>query len=135
MDEKKKKILCVDDNTNLCRTLSLVLKRKGYDVEMAKDGREALEKWKGSDFEMTLLDIKLPGPNGVETLKKIKEMKKDARVIMMTAYAIDDMVSEAIDSGAEGVFYKPMDMDEVISKIEKDNGVDESPENKEEVIV
>ncbi|MFO8050714.1 MAG: response regulator [Thermoplasmatota archaeon] len=132
MDEEKKKVLCVDDNINLCRTISLVLGRKGFRADMARDGEEALEKVERENYDIILLDIKLPGIDGVETLKRIRDVRKDANVIMMTAYAVEDMVHEALEEGAKGVFYKPMDMDEVITGIEENLECDLSPEDARE---
>lgn len=113
-----KRILCVDDNKSMCRTLSFILERKGYSVTTAMDGEEALERFRERDYDLSLIDIKLPGPDGVETLKMLRKEKPDALVIMMTAYAVEDKVKEAMDEGISAVFYKPMDMDLVIRKIE-----------------
>jgi DNA-binding NarL/FixJ family response regulator len=64
------------------------------------------------------MDIKMPKMNGVETLKKIKIIRPDALVVMMTAYAVSDLVQDAIQEGARAVLYKPFDMDDVLKQIE-----------------
>lgn len=115
----KASILIVDDNISMCKTTSFVLKRKGYGVEIAEDGLEAIEEVKRRPFEVIFIDIKMPLMNGVETYKKIKAIRPEAVVIMMTAYAVEDLVQESIQEGAYGVVYKPLDMEKVIALIER----------------
>lgn len=115
----KPHILIVDDNISLCKTTSLILKRKGYVVTMAQDGVEAIEKVKEQVFDMIFMDIKMPVMNGVETYKKIKQIKPEAVVMMMTAYAVEDLVEEALQQGAYGIIYKPLDIDKMLTTIEE----------------
>jgi DNA-binding NtrC family response regulator len=63
------------------------------------------------------MDIKMPSMNGVETYKRIKKIRPDAIVIMMTAYSVDELIQEAIKEGAYGVLYKPLDLEKVIKLI------------------
>jgi two-component system response regulator HydG len=118
MDEQGS-LLIVDDNISLCKTLSFVLRRKGYAIITAKDGAEAIEKVKERSFDMIFMDIKMPHMNGVDTYKRIKEIRPEALVIMITAYAVDDLVKEALQEGAYGVLYKPLDIDKMVALIEK----------------
>jgi two-component system response regulator HydG len=118
MDEKAS-ILIADDNLSLCRTMSFTLKRKGYDVTTARDGMEAIEKVKEEDFDMIFMDIKMPLMDGVETYKRIKKRRPKAVVMMMTAYAVEELVQEALQEGAYGVIYKPLDIERVVSLIEQ----------------
>ena len=97
---EKANILIVDDNTSLCRTMAFVLGRKGYAVATAKDGPEAIEKVKERPFDMIFTDIKMPLMDGVETYKGIKKIRSEAVVVMMTAYAVEDLVQEALKEGA-----------------------------------
>ena len=117
--EEKGSILIVDDNISLCKTMSFVLKRKGFAVTTAKDGSEAIEKIKEFSFDMAFMDIKMPHMNGVEAYKKIKKIRPEILVTMMTAYAVEDLVQEALQEGAYGIIYKPMDIEKVVSFIEK----------------
>lgn len=114
----KPSILIVDDNASLCRTMSFVLKRKGYEVAVAKDGPEAIAQVEQSPFDMIFMDIKMPLMNGVETYKRIKDIRPESVVIMMTAYAVEDLVQEALAQGAYGILYKPLDIERMISLIE-----------------
>ena len=114
---KNPEVLIVDDNSSLCKTMSFVLKRKGYSVTTAKDGFEAIERVKERSFDMILIDIKMPHLNGVETLRRIKMIRPEAVVMMMTAYAVEDLVQDALQEGVFGVIYKPLDIDKFINLI------------------
>ncbi|MFQ6121476.1 MAG: response regulator [Dehalococcoidales bacterium] len=120
---EKASILIVDDNISLCKTMSFVLGRKGYTVATAKDGLEAIAKVKEKPYDIIFMDIKMPLMNGVETYKRIKRVRPQAVVIMMTAYAVEDLVQEALQEGAYGIIYKPLDIEKVLALIEraKDN--------------
>ena len=116
MDEKAS-ILIVDDNLSLCKTMTLILRRKGYDATSAKDGYEAIVKVKERSFDLIFMDIKMPLMDGVETYKEIKKIRPDSVVFMMTAYAVEDLIQEALKEGAYGVLYKPLDMEKIFSFI------------------
>ncbi len=117
--KSKANILLVDDNVNLTRIMSLILGRKGYEVTTAETGFEAMDMVNEKPFDIIFMDIKLPGMNGVEIFKKIKKIRSDAVVMMMTAYSVDDLVQEALQEGAYGVIYKPMDINKVVGIIEE----------------
>ena len=119
---KKTKILIVDDNVSLCRTMSFVLRRKGYEVATAYDGPEAVEIARDRPFDVAFMDMKMPVLNGVETFKRIKKIRPGAAVMMMTAYAVDEMVEEALEEGAMGIIYKPVDMKRAIEIVETVSG-------------
>ena len=114
------RIMIVDDNVNLCRTMSLILKGKGYDVTVANNGSEAIERARETKhFDIVFIDIKMPLMDGVETYKQIKKIIPRAAVVMMTAYAVEDLIQEALEEGAHGVIYKPVDIDKAIALIEE----------------
>ena len=112
-------VLIVDDNASQHQTMSLILRRKGYAVATASDGPEAIEKVRQRLFDMIFLDIKMPLMNGVETYRRIKEIRPDAVVMMMTAYAVEDLVQQALQEGAHGILYKPLDIERVIAIVEQ----------------
>ena len=115
-------ILIVDDNINLAKTMSYILKQKGHTVATANDGLEAIEKIKDNFFDIIFMDIKMPLMNGVEAFKKIKKIKPEATVMMMTAYAVEDLVQEALKEGAYGIIYKPLDIDNMVNLVQKVRG-------------
>jgi len=114
---EKPRILIVDDNKSLSKSMLFVLKHRGLTAATARDGLEALNVLKKKSFDIIFLDIKMPGLNGVETLKKIKKISPATMVVMMTAYAVEELVKEALKEGAHGVIYKPLDMEEVFEVI------------------
>jgi CheY-like chemotaxis protein len=117
--EDKSRILIVDDNVSLGKTMSFVLGRKGYAVTTARDGLEAIERVRERPFDMIFMDIKLPFMDGVETYRRIKQIRPEAVVMMMTAYTVEDLVQQALEEGAYGILYKPLDIEKVIAVIEK----------------
>jgi DNA-binding NtrC family response regulator len=102
----------------MTETFSDILKDLGHHVEVANDGFKAIEKIKAQAFDVILMDIKMPGINGVETFKKIKGIRPEATVMMMTAYSVEDLVAEALKEGAYGIMYKPVNITEVVEFIE-----------------
>ena len=116
---EKTHILVVDDNISIRKSMSLVLEYNGYAVTTASEGFEAIEKDKEIPFDVIFMDIKMPGMNGVETYRKIKQTRPDAMIIMMTAYSVKDLVDEALQEGAYGAFDKPLDMDKVLSMVDE----------------
>ena len=116
---EKISILIVDDDVGLGKTLSFVLRRKGYAVTTAKDGPEALERVKERPFDIVFMDVKMPLMDGVETYKRVKKIRPEAVVVMMTAYAVEALVQEVLQEGASAVLYKPLDIEKVIALIER----------------
>jgi two-component system response regulator HydG len=117
MDDKTS-ILVVDDDLGMCETLSDIMEDKGYRTFIALDGHEAIERVKEMDFDAILMDIRMPGMNGVETFRQIKGIQPDTAVVMMTAYAFEDLIKDALREGAYGVLYKPFEIERVLSVID-----------------
>ena len=95
-----------------------MLDSRGYVSSIANSGLEALDLIRSNDFDLTFMDVKMPGMNGVETFKAILEVKPKAKVVMMTAYSVDSLLEEAMLSGVQGVLHKPLNMDEVFKLME-----------------
>ncbi|MGD2089135.1 MAG: response regulator [Candidatus Aminicenantes bacterium] len=124
MNKKKNadaSILIVDDNIGQCKTMSFILERNGYDVTSADNGPEAISIVEKSPFDIVFMDIKMPIMNGVETYKEIKKIRPGTKVIMMTAYAVEDLVQEALNEGAYAIIYKPLDIEKVLELVKKAN--------------
>jgi len=111
------KVLIVDDNEAFCSSLTDILEAKGYEVESAGTGREAIEKAQGRFFNVALLDIRLPGMDGMKLLTTMKKMHPDMAVIMTTAYASLETAVEALEEGAAAYIIKPLKMDEVLTTV------------------
>ncbi|MFA5575671.1 MAG: response regulator transcription factor [Tissierellaceae bacterium] len=110
------KILIVEDEEKIARFVELELKYEGYEVEKAYDGRAGLEVFKSSSFDIVLLDIMLPGINGIEVLRRIRQMS-DIPVILLTARdAVVDKVM-GLDGGADDYITKPFAIEELLARI------------------
>ena len=108
-----KKVLIVDDQFGIRVLLQEVLSQEGYTVFQAPNGQKALELVKEESPDLILLDMKIPGMDGLEILRNIRRMEVDTKVIMMTAYGELDLIQEAMEMGALAHFTKPFDIDEL----------------------
>jgi DNA-binding NtrC family response regulator len=116
------RVLVVDDNEEFCMNVTDILELKGYEVVSAYDGFKSLEAVKENDFNLVLMDVKMPVMDGVEAYKKIKEIAADTPVIMVTAFAVEDLIREALQQGAYGSLKKPIDFDQLLELIEQATG-------------
>ena len=113
----KVRILVVDDEPSMREMLRIVLRRDGYEVTIAENGRDAIEQLKRSQVDLLLSDIKMPDVTGVEVLRAAKEINRDIVAFMMTAHASTSTAVEAMRLGAVDYFTKPFSMDELRLKI------------------
>jgi CheY-like chemotaxis protein len=103
------RILIVDDEPHLRRMMRLALESDGHDVTEAASGEEALSQFgDGTRFDATVLDQRMPGMDGLETLRRMKRLRADATVVMVTAYATIELAIEAMKLGAIDFVRKPM---------------------------
>ena len=117
------KTLIVDDHLGMRTTLKDILEDFGYTVSSAASGEEAIKICEDIDFDVILMDVRLPGINGVEALKRIKRHSKDTRVIMMSAFSMEELKRKAIDEGALTFLQKPLNIPIVIKLIEEDKNL------------
>ena len=103
------KILVVDDEISVCKMLRLFLEGKGYDVAEAYSGDEALVAYRQESPDVVLLDIRMPGKDGIETLHELKALDPDASVIMVTAIHEEEIAKQAMAEGAFDYITKPID--------------------------
>lgn len=113
------RILVADDEESMRWVLSKALKRKGFSVDLAHDGRQALELIKDNCYDLAILDIKMPGINGLDLLEKVRDLKSDLLVVIMTAEASMKNAVEAMKRGAYDYITKPFDLDVIDAIIEK----------------
>jgi CheY-like chemotaxis protein len=105
----KRRILVIDDEDHIRRVMRMTLEAAGYEVGEAADGPRGLEAFgDGSAWDAVLLDQRMPGMDGLETLRRMKERRAEARVIMITAYASIDLAVDAMKLGALDFVRKPM---------------------------
>lgn len=112
-------LLVVDDQMGVRRLLYEAFNEQGYEVEMAGSGLEAIEKVKARRPDLILMDMKMPGMNGLGALKEIKALYDDAIVIMMTAYGELEIVAEAMHLGVREYITKPFDINELRDLVRK----------------
>jgi two-component system response regulator HydG len=117
--KSKSRILLVDDDTDMTETLSDILQEKNFQVEIANNGFEAIEKIKASSFDLVLMDMKMPGINGAETFREIKKIRPGVIVMFITAQSVEQVLAEALEEGAYGVMYKPIDPEKLVKFMEK----------------
>ncbi|MEQ2468281.1 response regulator [Niallia hominis] len=115
----KGKILIVDDQFGIRILLNEVFQKEGYKTFQAANGIQALEIVTREFPDLVLLDMKIPGMDGIEILKRMKKLNQDIRVIIMTAYGELDMIQEAKDLGALTHFAKPFDIDDLRDAVKK----------------
>lgn len=107
----KKKILVVDDELAVCNMLKKFLTKKGYEATVALSGEEAIEKVRQENPHIVLLDIKMPGIDGVETLKRIREIDKKVGIVMITVVKDDEVGRKCMELGAYDFITKPLSLD------------------------
>jgi len=112
-------ILIIDDDPNARKTLGKILKAKGFEVEEAGTGSEAVASCGAKFFNLALIDVRLPDTSGLGVLKAVRALNEDTIAIMMTGYASLDSSIEAMNKGAYSYITKPVNMDAVLAVIEK----------------
>lgn len=118
------KVLIVDDEGSIRRTLREILEFEKYEVVEAANGLEALAKIKKQQFDVILLDIKMPKMDGMETLERLQELNPDTPVIMISGHATIDTAVEAVKKGAFDFISKPPDLNRLLITLR--NGMDKS---------
>ncbi len=118
-DTQKARIMVVDDQAGVRLTLKGILSKKGYEVEVAEDGVQALALLQQKPFHLVLMDVIMPHMSGVETFLRMKQLRPDLLVMLMTAYAVQEDVRRALREGAYAVVYKPFDMDRLFPLLEE----------------
>ena len=103
-------VLIVDDEKNIRLTLSSALEILNISADTASTGEEALQKLAAQSFRLMLLDLKLPGMNGLEVLRRVTDRYPDLKVIIMTAYGSIEVAVEAMKTGAMDFLQKPLDL-------------------------
>ncbi|AAP12199.1 sporulation initiation phosphotransferase Spo0F [Bacillus tropicus] len=118
------KILIVDDQYGIRVLLHEVFQKEGYQTFQAANGFQALDIVKKDNPDLVVLDMKIPGMDGIEILKHVKEIDESIKVILMTAYGELDMIQEAKDLGALMHFAKPFDIDEIRQAVRNELAVE-----------
>ncbi len=126
-----KKVLIIDDEKNIRVTLKKALELDGYEVETAINGEDGLRKIEKVEYSVILLDMKMPGLDGIEFLKKVNERQYKARVIMITGYGSVETAVETMKMGAVDYLrkpFKPQEIREIVQEVFKRIELEQSGE-------
>ncbi|MFH1309286.1 MAG: response regulator [Candidatus Omnitrophota bacterium] len=117
----KFRILVVDDEAGVLETLNDIFEEKGYFVDKANCGKDAISKVKDGKFNMIFIDMKMPAKNGFETYTKIKKIDSSIVCVLMTAYPQEfcHKIEDALKLGAYGCLVKPFDPQEAVDLAER----------------
>ncbi|HEX7449719.1 MAG TPA: response regulator [Pirellulales bacterium] len=113
------RILVVDDEVDTCANLSDILTDLGYQVDVAYDGTSAIELVKQNAYDVALLDLKMPGMDGLELYRRIKQLQSGTVAIVVTAYASSNTASAALAAGAWQILPKPVDLSKLLGLVDE----------------
>ncbi len=113
------KVLVVDDDQTVCRTVRLILESNGYQVEVYNVPEEGLAATEASAFDIALVDIKMPGMNGVEFVQRLQEIDGRVSPLMMTAYPDVETAAAAMRSGSCDYITKPFRQEQLLEAVER----------------
>ena len=121
MENGKKKILIIEDSLTMQRLLSYVLEKEGYDVYIANDGEEGMEKARAIKPDLIFTDLMMPVKDGFEVCREIRSDKKlkDVILIILTARGQDSDVEKGLQAGADDYLMKPFDPPKVVERVKK----------------
>ncbi len=112
------RLMLVDDEKRFLSTTAKLMKKMGVDAVTASSGPEALEKLRGETIHVVILDVKMPGMDGIATLKEIKRRYPMVEVIMLTGHATVESAVEGLQNGATDYLMKPADLADLLQKAE-----------------
>jgi len=116
---KNLRILVVDDDRDFAEGVADVLQLHGHETAVAHSGEEALETFTETEFDVTFMDVKLPGWNGVESFREFRRRFPGAKIVMMTAYSLDELMDVTTTTGVIGSFHKPLAFPEVEALLDR----------------
>jgi CheY-like chemotaxis protein len=109
----------VDDEQSICMLLKDVLERFGHTVTTCNDGAAGVEHSRNGSLDLVFCDIRMPGMSGLDALKQIRELQPEATFVMITGYAKDDIIDEALQSGASACLCKPFSLSQVTQLLQE----------------
>jgi two-component system response regulator HydG len=113
------RVLVIDDDRDHAESIADILSMRGHVVEAAFSGEQGVDIFKQQDFDIVFMDVKLPGMNGVETFFEFKKIRPGARVMMMTGFSLEQLITQAIENGALGVLRKPFAIQDLLHVLEQ----------------
>lgn len=111
------RVLVVDDERNMRRTLRDILEDRGFEVSTADCGERAVELCRKSRYQAVLMDVRMPGIDGVEAMRRIRRFDGDVQFVFMSAYTLEHLEDQALREGAVAFLRKPLDAEKIIRLI------------------
>jgi DNA-binding NtrC family response regulator len=119
MAQDRSRILIVDDDKGITGSLSMLLESEGYRTDVAHTVKEATEKSYHNDYNLAILDIKLPDGEGTSLLKMLRQTSPKTMKIMLTGYPVLENAVNSLNDGADAYFIKPVDLDKLLQMIKE----------------
>ena len=113
------KIQIVDDDVDFAESMAEVLQVEGHETALAHSGEAAITQLQHDSFDLTFMDIRMPGLNGLETYRRMKAINPQSNVYMMTGFAVGQISAQAIEEGVLGIMPKPLDFDAILALIDQ----------------
>jgi DNA-binding response OmpR family regulator len=114
----KRRILIVDDDRDHAESIADLVAMRGHDVEIAGSGEAGIAHFRENVFDLVLMDVKMPGMNGVDAFFELRKLRPDACVMMMTGFSVEQLVDRAVANGAIGTLRKPLAIPQLLQAIE-----------------
>ena len=115
----KKRILVVDDEEMILNAIKLILEDMGYSVSCFSNPEEGEKEAISNDYDLIILDLRMPKKNGADITKNIIKNKPEAKILILTAYPTDPLAKKALESGARSLLKKPFEISKILDFIEK----------------
>jgi DNA-binding NtrC family response regulator len=128
---QKGKILLVDDEVAFTDSMAKLLRVRGYQVKTAKSGKEAILLLEAENFDVVVLDLKMPGMDGMATLSEIKKLKLHTETLILTGHGSIDSALVAFNLGAYDYLTKPCSLQDLLNKIEGASGKKDMAEKRD----
>jgi two-component system response regulator HydG len=113
------RVLIVDDDRDHAESVADLLGMRGHAVTVAYSGETGLAMFRGSEFDVTLMDVQLPGMNGLQTFFELRKIRPEVKIIMMTGFSVEHLLAQAVEDGAVGILHKPFTENEVVAMLER----------------
>ncbi|WP_031427488.1 response regulator transcription factor [Flavimarina sp. Hel_I_48] len=118
----KKRILVIEDNPMVIKSLEFKLKKEGYDVHLTEDGREAMKKLESESFDLVLTDLMLPFITGNQLIEYIKKNHPDLPIIVLSTATQEDIITDAFSMGVDDFITKPFSPNELALRVKRSLG-------------
>lgn len=112
-------VLVVDDEARIRQAVSILLGNSGFTVDMADNAKDAFRKATASEYDMIIMDLNMPGINGLEGIRSIRLIRETQKIIVLTGYSTDSTRDQAMEAGASACLFKPGGIRELIPEIHR----------------